>query len=651
MDISNISLRGRLFASNSILSLLLLGLMVVVFNAISTMGKTSHWVEHTHNVIRQSKGLVSAMVDQETGLRGFTIAGQEDYLEPYFQGKKDFQQYLTMAKQLTSDNPAQQGRFNDVAEQAERWQVYAEEIIALRNDIRNGEAVNSELNELIASGIGKQKMDGLRGEIVLMTLGATGDEILNAMINMETGLRGFMLNHQESFLEPYQAGKVVIGQYRSIITGTQLIANIDSWIESYAEIAINLVRKANQYRVMADLYTQLEGKKGKLYMDSLRQQVNDIIAVEQALMVSRETASRSSALLANNAILYGGGVTLLLTFLLAYLVSRSITQPIDQAVVYAKKLAEGDLSLQIGKTGKNEIGTLLEAMQTITDNLKQMIGNIATTSYQLSESAAQLSQTLDKTGNGAKEQLSMTDQIAVAMNQMSISVQEVAQNAITAAEVANEADQEAETGSGVIDGTVRNIDKLDGEINHTSSQLSHLVDETNNIGKILDVIGGIAEQTNLLALNAAIEAARAGDQGRGFAVVADEVRVLAQRTQESTTEIQNLIERIQQGTQEVVSSMAQSTDLLQSTITSAAQSGDAFGAISNSISKINDMNTQSASASEEQSVTAEQVNKNMLTVNTISQESYDITMRAVESCQELAHLSETLNATVKQFKV
>ncbi|MBC7005248.1 methyl-accepting chemotaxis protein [Photobacterium sp. BZF1] len=651
MDFSNLSIRARLLLINSVISLMLLGLMGVVYNAISTMEKTSHWVEHTHEVIRQSEGLVSAMVDQETGLRGFAIAGQSDYLEPYQSGQKDFQENLTSVKQLTSDNPAQQQRFDGVEEQAIRWQAYAESVIALRNDIQSGEAVNKSLTELIASGVGKQKMDGIRQEIASMQLGFIGDEILNAMINMETGLRGFMLNRQESFLEPYLLGRSVIAENSSTIASTQLARDIEGWITSYAEPAIGLVREASQYKTMSDLYNLLAGKQGKIFMDGLRQRVDEIIQVEQALMTTRQAAALSSASLANNVIIFGGLTTLIITFIFAHLASKSITRPMDRAVEIAKQLAEGDLNVRFEKAGNNEIGTLLGAMQKIADNLKQMIGKVIATSEQLSDSSTQLTQTLDKTGSGAKEQLNQTDQIAVAMNQMSISVQEVAQNAVSAAHVASETDQEAKKGLMVIEETMGNIDKLDREITHTSTQLSNLVEETNNIGKILDVIGGIAEQTNLLALNAAIEAARAGEQGRGFAVVADEVRVLAQRTQESTTEIQSLIERLQGGTEEVVLSMSQSTELLKSTIDSASQSGAAFGTITQSISKINDMNTQSASASEQQSVTAEQVNKNMLTVNGISQESYEVTMSAVDSCKELIRLSKVLNEAVQKFKV
>lgn len=247
--------------------------------------------------------------------------------------------------------------------------------------------------------------------------------------------------------------------------------------------------------------------------------------------------------------------------------------------------------------------------------------------------------------------MNRTEQISDAMQQLSIAVQEVSQNTVNAAQVAMDADEEAQAGFSVIQNTIEKIGQLGQEIKQTSSQISHLAEETNNIGKILEVIGGIAEQTNLLALNAAIEAARAGEQGRGFAVVADEVRVLAKRTQESTTEIHTLIERIQNGTNGVVNSMNQSTHLLVSSIESASKSGEAFSAITESITKINDMNAQSASASEEQSVATSQVNESMHAVNGISQDNHTIMMNTVKSCEDLTKLSIALNNTVKQFKM
>ncbi|MGR6838723.1 CHASE3 domain-containing protein [Aliivibrio wodanis] len=651
MDLANVSIKGRLLGSNIVICFLIIALNIVVFQSISTMEKASEWVEHTEEVIANSKGLVNSMVNQETGLRGFAIAGQESYLEPYVAGKANFKTYLQEAKSLTSDNPAQQVRFDEVSALAQNWSNYAESIIELRRSIRQGEGINHQLTELIQSGIGKNRMDGLRAEVDTRSFGMVGNIIINAMVNMETGLRGYILNREEQYLEPYYAGLKVIKKQNQFIEGTALSKHVNGWINDYSEKAISLVKTSTDYKTMEALYTELDKKKGKIYMDDLRSKVSAIIDIEASLMGQRKIESSNTATMANNVILFGSVIVVLLALIFSYFTATSITGPIQKAVAYAKQLAAGDLNINVGKQGTSEAGTLLLAIQTVSNNLKEMIGQIAETSNKLKESSNYLTSALEKTDNGAKEQLTRTEQISDAMQQLSIAVQEVSQNTVNAAHVATHADEEAQAGFNVIQSTIGHIAQLDKEIKQTSSQITDLAEETNNIGKILEVIGGIAEQTNLLALNAAIEAARAGEQGRGFAVVADEVRVLAKRTQESTTEIHTLIDRIQNGTNDVVASMEQSTNLLTSSINSASKSGSAFSVITGSITKINDMNTQSASASEEQSVATEQVNESMQAVNSISHENHTTMMETVKSCDDLAKLSNELNASVKQFKM
>lgn len=510
MNISNMSIRNKLLLGNCITATIFIILFSVVWNSINTMDSTSKMVEHTYKVIDNSNGLVNAMVDQETGLRGFAIGGQNDYLEPYITGKDKFQLYLKTVKHLTSDNPAQQNRFDDVAKDAAGWQTYADRIITLRKNIREGEKSNQALKTLIASGIGKQKMDGLRAEITNGEFGYAGDDILAAMINMETGLRGFMLNRQEAFLEPYNAGRESLTKLLPSLNGTKLARNVNEWVNNYAEKAIVLVRKANQFKMMDDLYLELSQKQGKAYMDGLREKVATIVGVEKELMQQRKAASEEASSLAIMVIMVGGLITLITAFGSGVLIANSITGPIGRAVDAAEQLAKGDLTIQLEQGGSNEVGTLINALQTTSDSLKRIIGNMASASEQLGSSSEQLTSITSSTSKGAQEQQHMTDQVAVAMNQMSISVQEVAQNAVHAAQFANEAHSEAQTGIAVVQGTIESINKLEGEISQTSSRLGQLEQEADNIGGILDVIRGIADQTNLLALNAAIEAARAG---------------------------------------------------------------------------------------------------------------------------------------------
>ncbi|EAS66096.1 methyl-accepting chemotaxis protein [Photobacterium angustum] len=649
MNISNISIRNKLLISNGFVIFLLGVLFTIVWNAINTMEQTSKKVEHTYKVIDHANGLVSAMIDQETGLRGFAIGGQTEYLEPYVSGKENFEKDLNIVRQLTSDNPTQQRRFDKVENVAMNWQKYAEKIIKLRKDIKSGENAAIEIDELLASGMGKKLMDQIRVEVKDRKFGYKSTDLLQALINMETGLRGYIINKDENYLEPYYIGKKELDNLFKI-NGFE-DKTVSAWINDYAEVAISLIKNGLNYKVMEDLYQELSSKQGKIYMDELRSQINDIIAVEKDLMLQRKISAENAADLATKVIIFGGIITAILALTIGIVISKTITGPIGRAVVAAKELANGNLTIQIKPNGNNEVGVLLTALQTTADSLKQIILKMSNASDQLGYASDNLSTITTQSSQGVKEQQHMTDEVAVAMNQMSMSVQEVAQNAFSAAQFANEANREAQSGIIIVKDTIEGIHQLDEEINLTSVRLNELVQETENIGGILDVIRGIADQTNLLALNAAIEAARAGDQGRGFAVVADEVRELAKRTQDSTTEIQELIEKVQLGTNELVVSMDKSNNFVKESVVNATKSRDAFGVISESIAKINDMNTQSANASEEQSTTTEEINRNMETVNMISQQSAQSVNETVKSTQELSDLSSQLHYIIRQFKI
>jgi len=651
MKSSDFSIRARLLIGNAVTVSILVILCSFVWNAINALNNTAKMVEHTYEVIDQSNGLVNSMVDQETGLRGFAVGGQVDYLEPYYAGKKSFTAFLEQAKYLTSDNPTQQQRFDQVAKDAANWQAYAETMIALRKNISDGEYTNQALRELIDSGIGKQKMDGLRADINKGDFAEKGDLLLGAMVNMETGLRGFMLNRDEAFLEPYLAGQATMKSILPSIRGTKLAANAQGWVNDYAQKAIELVRKANQFPVMQGLYSEFSKKQGKAFMDGLRAKVSVIVQEEQSLMSLRKGAAQDASSLVIYAIILGGIIAVVVSLTIGIIISNSITNPIGRAVEMANQIASGDLTVEVDTSGKDEVGKLLCALQLTVTSLKTIMGNISDASTRLGGASGHLSSVTQNTSLGAREQLQMTDLVATAMHEMSTTVQEVARSAGLAAESANEANIEAKTGIEVSQNTITAIRGLEGEITLTSTKLTTLADEANNIGGILEVIRGIADQTNLLALNAAIEAARAGEQGRGFAVVADEVRGLAKRSQESTEEIQDLIERLQKGTGEAVVTMDKSRTFVESSVKEAERSGQVLDSISLAIDKINDMNAQIASSSEQQRETAESINQNVVTVKDISEKSASDADTSVESSNELAEISESLRGIVSKFKI
>lgn len=312
---------------------------------------------------------------------------------------------------------------------------------------------------------------------------------------------------------------------------------------------------------------------------------------------------------------------------------------------------EGDLTRRMTINGEDELDHLAEAFNQFVERIQNVVAQVAGSTSQLAAAAEELSATSEETSRYVSNQQSETEQVAAAMNEMSATVQEVAKNANDAASGAQAADGASKKGQEVVRNTIRAITQLADEVERTAGVIQEVESNSEEIGRVLEVISGISEQTNLLALNAAIEAARAGEQGRGFAVVADEVRSLARRTQESTKEIRSMIERLQSGSKSAVDAMAVGRERAQAGVSQAEEAGQALDEITVSVTRISDMNTMIASAAEEQSSVAEEINRNIANISNATDQTASGASQTFTASDELARLSADLQSLVNQFKI
>ncbi|NIL20041.1 methyl-accepting chemotaxis protein [Pseudomonas sp. AN3A02] len=344
-------------------------------------------------------------------------------------------------------------------------------------------------------------------------------------------------------------------------------------------------------------------------------------------------------------------LALLVGIVAAVIITRQITRPLRETLAVVERIASGDLSHNIQVTRRDELGVLQQGIQRMGTTLRELISGIRDGVTQIAAAAEELSAVTEQTSAGVNSQKIETDQVATAMHEMTATVQEVARNAEQASQAASAADGEARAGDKVVAEAIAQIERLAAEVARSTDAMTHLQQESNKIGSVMDVIKAVAEQTNLLALNAAIEAARAGEAGRGFAVVADEVRGLAQRTQKSTEEIEGLVAGLQNGTQQVAAVMNNSRSLTDSSVELTRKAGVSLENITRTVSNIQSMNQQIAAAAEQQSAVAEEISRSIVNVRDVSEQTAAASDETAKSSVELARLGGQLQQMVSHFRV
>lgn len=542
-----LSTRGKLAAGFGAIMCVFVITSMLTFYQFKKNEEAAGWTVHTYEVIDLTEKLLIALINIETGQRGFLLAGQDNFLAPLKQGELDFDKALSEIKQKTSDNPKQQERLANLASSYSRW--------------KQG-VVDSEISQ-------KRSLD-------------TSFESLQAVVALA------------------------------------------------------------------------RSEKGKSGMDEMRKMLAAISDEERKLLVVRAEAASASARTTAVTLILGVLVSTLLGGSFAFMFSRTLIRQLGAepavATQFARSVSNGELFTS-SHHNNCPPDSIMGAMVHMSGQLRGIIGGLRSAVEHLKDTARQLSTSSERSIHELRLQKEETEQVATAMNEMTATVCEVAKNTQYASEATKSVNSKVDEGGRFVASSVKSVLDLHREIEAAATVISQLSQESKEIGTVLDVIRSIAEQTNLLALNAAIEAARAGEQGRGFAVVADEVRTLASRTHMSTEEIRTMIERLQAGVANAVATMEKSRTEAQDTVNFTQQTEVILNTIKNSASDVNGMNLQIATAAEEQTKVAEEINQNIIKINEITNITVAAILQVERSSNEILHVSADLQEKIAFFKL
>lgn len=383
------------------------------------------------------------------------------------------------------------------------------------------------------------------------------------------------------------------------------------------------------------------------------------LAIDSMLQRERElaeVAKEKAQNVTNNTYAMGliiGVLAILAAVFINFYITRSILVRIQTTREHLHDLAvdDSDLTWRLDVSNHDEVTDMSVAINMFIERVQSIIIEVRDSTLQLAAAAEQVANITSQSEHAIQTQRDETEQVATAMNEMTATVQNVAQNALLASSAAREADEEARRGNRIVVDTKQAISNLAERVQVAVTSMDQVNDSSDRISGILEVIDGIAEQTNLLALNAAIEAARAGEQGRGFSVVADEVRNLAHRTQQATQQVSTMITELHTATQSVTGVMTQSRDQAQTTVALAEEAQQVLELITKAVTEINDMNTSIANAAEEQSVVADEINRNVTGISDASEQVSAGAEQTTIATAELAKLGEQLRQQVAYFKL
>ncbi|WP_018953059.1 methyl-accepting chemotaxis protein [Thioalkalivibrio sulfidiphilus] len=670
--LARLSIRFKLLAGFAfVLAILLIVSLIGLRGLQATRVMVDEMVGEVQPVTLAAMEVDSALHNAASSL-GFYLMSKEDvHRDAYDANLARLREAVSglASAPLVQADPELNRLVTAIAAEAESFMGYRDEMVAVATDL----SLNMPAMEISAVRLNPfaqeylQNISQMAATEMSEDLSETRRELFNdfhevryGMSNIMAGIRGFVafrdtasrentqlyLNRNRSLLQSIQERGFLLNFEQEM--GLEELVRLQAELE---EGLAELFRVHGSDQSHRDAYL-IRTQVGPLLLQS-KERINDLVSrLEGRIQVTSE-ALVDQGQTAQRVMLTFLLIGLALGVLAAIVLAGAIVRPLRQAIVAMEDIAqgEGDLTRTLKEQGGPELSALARAFNQFVAKIRNAMSQVTDAVSQLSSAAEQMSVICAETNEGVERQRNETDRVATAMNEMFSTSQEVAGSAGAAADATHAADQAAQDGERIVNEAIASITDLAHEVENAAGVIDSLGQDAEKIDSVMDVIRGIAEQTNLLALNAAIEAARAGEQGRGFAVVADEVRTLASRTQESTREIQQMIERLQAASRKAVEVMESGRKRAHATVEAAHGAKTSLGTITGAVKTINEMNTQIAVASREQSQVAEEMNRNVVNISDVAEVNARAAGQVASATQDLSRLSAELRGLVSQFKL
>ncbi|RVU40327.1 methyl-accepting chemotaxis protein [Rheinheimera riviphila] len=555
--------------------------------------------------------------------KDFLMRRELSYQEKYHQVFKELQSHISHLKQGLQDADIDTTPLDDFARQTEVYQQQFDQAVSLWQQV------------------GLDPQSGLYGglrkaahELEQQFKQVQNDAMMVSLLQLRRAEKDFMLRLDLKYLD---ASQEEFSRFHGMLEQGAL----QQAATSYQQAFVALVQGQQAIGL-----TQEQG-----VMKQMRAAIHETEQSMQRMAKDAEQAVDSAAQMTQNIAFALFVLVLVSVLILVMLTSRSIVQPIANVCRTIGLIrADNDFRQRVDVQGNDEMTALATDFNYMLSDFQDLVRSVNQALEMLDVATAELAKSTADTSRGMGQQQMESDMVATAVTEMGATIDEIANNTENTANKAEATNRNATHGMKEVEQTVARISSLSNDLQQAALVMGELEKDSTTIGSVLDVIRGIAEQTNLLALNAAIEAARAGEQGRGFAVVADEVRSLAQRTAESTRQIEQIITGLQSRTKAIVQSMNSCREQGTSSVEQAGMASKLLSAITLDVSTIMDMTTQIATAIEEQSHVASEVNKNVVRIRDISQESLVIAQHNAQISEEVAAQAARLHHTVDRFK-